>query len=615
MGAKQPQPQRISKPTRSPPAHVKKAPHLLGGFGPCSRTDGSTVTSGNMNQTCADADGAAFNFSACRDAYMQLVYGVDATNPKDNGAGTGKTQFAFYFNSGMYFTMTNSYLNANLSPSWIMSAGQTVLNPIGNMLTEFHYLPGSDNKSNNGTLYWQPTLTVTPDNQTFAAAKYTFESVTGSDSILVRVAQYGGGVNWARNDYYLMFTAVGNVYVSNLVPRQAALAAGVKFGVVASGSTLAGANTAMVLLYTDNTLSGKTYVVSLIGGNDAVSSTSIPWLPPSQIVASSTTAAGSIQWLYHGFYVSPSAANGTNVFDTSTLTYCDVTMQLTVNPDNNLPKQSVFNLALWMLDLAPDPVSGSTKTFMTNFMESYCSGVTTADDKSTVTWFNGKLGGSPNAYLCTNARNFDVINGDAFLMNLCGVNPVTKTPYAKGSGQYASDAILATKDCSCINYSQSTYAQPVLLNKNYADFQTYLSNNNINFQPGGDYRCWWPSCVDGQTGALRVSTMNTDRGTCPNNTICIAAVTNQSAQGGSNVINNIVNSCGNTNAGSPSSAASPSTSPTTSPSKSIMDQSWFLPVVIGGGIVLVLIVFVYVIRATRVNQASAGGSIVYVTEQ
>jgi hypothetical protein len=128
-------------------------------------------------------------------------------------------------------------------------------------------------------------------------------------------------------------------------------------------------------------------------------------------------------------------------------------------------------------------------------------------------------------------------------MNLCGVNPATKSVlHDPATGDYA--AVLATPDCSCVNYWQSTVQQPTVLGgADFLEFQQFLQAAKVPPGVSSNGYCWWPPCTGVDVTALVPSFVETSKGECTNITNCIVYIQKQNIQK-SDVHINVSNACG-----------------------------------------------------------------------
>jgi hypothetical protein len=127
-----------------------------------------------------------------------------------------------------------------------------------------------------------------------------------------------------------------------------------------------------------------------------------------------------------------------------------------------------------------------------SFLLNRCMGVTREGcrtGKPTCTQF---MSSSSASKICNDVAKMSDYAKQAAYKAVCGIQPdgehmgqpfVNLTP--------VRDA-LATVDCSCINYKNSTYAQPNLVGRDYARFVNDFPKLDL---PDEAY-CWWPTCTE-----------------------------------------------------------------------------------------------------------------------
>ena len=112
---------------------------------------------------------------------------------------------------------------------------------------------------------------------------------------------------------------------------------------------------------------------------------------------------------------------------------------------------------------------------------------------------------------------------------VCGMKMDQKGPnplYAKNTTKWQAYApALATPDCACINYTQSTFKQPGLFNKDYEEYMAWKQAMLIPDLGSPDGHCWWPSCSNHDNSLTVDEYMPTTTGiTCPDSINCISAL-------------------------------------------------------------------------------------------
>jgi hypothetical protein len=127
-----------------------------------------------------------------------------------------------------------------------------------------------------------------------------------------------------------------------------------------------------------------------------------------------------------------------------------------------------------------------------SFLLNRCMGVTREGcrtGKPTCTQF---MSSSSASKICNDVAKMSDYAKQAAYKAVCGIQPdgehmgqpfVNLTP--------VRDA-LATVDCSCINYKNSTYAQPNLVGRDYARFVNDFPKFDLPDEP----YCWWPTCTE-----------------------------------------------------------------------------------------------------------------------
>ena len=229
------------------------------------------------------------------------------------------------------------------------------------------------------------------------------------------------------------------------------------------------------------------------------------------------------------------------------------------------------------------------------------------------------LSKSPTGLACQAAALLNVGSTKAVYRAICGVDAAgnsLNTPVAK-----EHVAALATPDCACINYPQSTYKQASMMGMDYKEFSDWRNENRIpNLLPEG--RCWWPSCtnpantlrfpddpVPGSPAATAV-TPQAGQAACGTVINCIAAMRGISVDHDSIANATIVQNCGGVaNTDTPPGAEGMNGgtddyhTPASAPGPAgVMDQvklwpkqSWFIPVVVVLGILILAAIgwFVY----------------------
>ena len=241
---------------------------------------------------------------------------------------------------------------------------------------------------------------------------------------------------------------------------------------------------------------------------------------------------------------------------------------------------------------------------MEAYLNTYCTGTTRACRNTTYPTCTKFRATGAIGTTCTIAALLDEVAASRVKLAVCGFDWKTKGPFAVPPR--ASDVeALKTIDCSCINYSQSTFKQPALAGRNWKDYQAWCSANNINPISANAY-CWWPTCTD-PVNSLQSLTLLPKPDRCPDVTTCINSIGQATIGGGSSLVINAANKCGGAGppappaeSPSPSESESPSPSPSPSPSQSpspspsptggpppppnaassITSQKWFIPVVV-----------------------------------
>jgi hypothetical protein len=189
---------------------------------------------------------------------------------------------------------------------------------------------------------------------------------------------------------------------------------------------------------------------------------------------------------------------------------------------------------------------------------------------------------------------------NAAKITACGVNQTAPA-------SSALVAVLATPECSCINLAKST-AKYTGLEMDYSSFRQFTEANNATAINALNGKCWWPPCTTPTSSVLALTSSVALAG-CPDNvTTCFTAIGKIQGANSKVFVDN-ANKCvsGTGTGGTSTSSASPGSNgsqPSTAgggrpgngstssapPSKPFYKQSWFVPVCIVVGIVLLIII-------------------------
>ena len=111
----------------------------------------------------------------------------------------------------------------------------------------------------------------------------------------------------------------------------------------------------------------------------------------------------------------------------------------------------------------------------------------TGENKCTQFLSTGSVGA-----VCTAAANISDYAKQAAYKNVCGIQPDGLNMGKPFANLAPFHDALATVDCSCINYKNSTYAQKNLVGRDYRRFVNDFPKFDLPDEP----YCWWPTCTD-----------------------------------------------------------------------------------------------------------------------
>ena len=279
-----------------------------------------------------------------------------------------------------------------------------------------------------------------------------------------------------------------------------------------------------------------------------------------------------------------------------TWTYSPTTMQLSVpsasaldSPVNKLVQFELFYTA--------------TTAGLTTYMGTYCRGVATGTCITgfpTCTQFKSS---SAQGVSCRLVASMNPDAADAAYQTVCGIDPTTQG-FIQSPPQAGDVEALKTPDCACINYEQSTFKQATVMNLDFAGFRAWMIKNKIpQNQPRG--YCWWPSCQGEGGNSLHSKTLEAGLQPCPSTTECIATINAAEVTDNSDLTTQISQKCGGVGPGSDPGDGTNGDGTTEDPKddttkKSITEETWFLPVAISLGI-LVLLIFAYFMTRKHAN--------------
>lgn len=455
----------------------------------------------------SDPTSPCFNFDAVLQAQLSCFLTISP-----NVANVYSTPL--FFAAGVNATVLNTYMitesvGGNPTLGSIFSTSQQTIQTVGPAITETlvnQAIPGY-------------TLLVSPDSAN-GYNTYCFQRISGppyaNPAILINVfsgESSAGYLTFTKNEL--------GIYIPTLVSQEAAVTQKAQFGVVGCLDELL--QTSLVLAYMDSNVTTPTAMALISFGQD-------------NVMTPFSTASSGGSFTLHGLYAAnaggPDLTSVAFNYNSATMMVLDNTLFESTNPNS---------LLLWQLQFLTTGALQASSALA--YMETYCVGVVSDGtcsntSEKTCTPFTSK---NPVGVSCRKMGALSNTSTDYAYMNTCGLDPRTGKPLAT----LPFPEVLATADCSCVNFAQSTYPQiigtpPTL---DYAGWQAWLKKNNLPAADPSTATCWWPGCTINKANSLILSSMPTNTKPCTNIVDCLTVV-NSTVQPGGSVSVKALNACG-----------------------------------------------------------------------
>ncbi len=265
-------------------------------------------------------------------------------------------------------------------------------------------------------------------------------------------------------------------YAAEIVPKTTIIANKSQWGVVGRG----GNNANCMLMYTDVTLAGVSVpLLQVFGWND-------------RLYFGNGGQSGTYG-AYHGVtsattYAAFMPVGETPAIANANIRYVDTTMTMLPGAlpdmDTTATDNGAANLQ-WSLVALPLTTVSASAYLLTACAVPF-SGQCVSGMPVCAPWGCD----APAAKTCQAvAKSYPTLAAPAFA-GLCNIDSTTGKPFPKVQGA----VLLATPDCACMNPTQSTYAEPLALNKTYVELMAWAGEKNFTALTDAPAKSWWPAC-------------------------------------------------------------------------------------------------------------------------